>query len=131
GGFAAARWPQQHHEGAVVDRRIDAVEHLGAAETLHDRSDFDRRHRPSLRPPDCFEPVGRSAYFLVTEPRPRQETRALRRLRRSRYGNSSSVPSRNATVTFVLRICGRRYLYFSLPIARGDKGEGKIPFPPS
>jgi hypothetical protein len=45
------------------------VEHLDAAETLHDRSDFDRRHRSSLRPPDCFEPSGRSAYFLVTGPR--------------------------------------------------------------
>jgi hypothetical protein len=49
-GLAAARRAQQHGELAVLDREVDALQHLGVAEALVQTPDAERRHAVSYLP---------------------------------------------------------------------------------
>jgi hypothetical protein len=54
GRLAAAGWPEQNDEGAVLDDRIDSMQDLDGAKAFNDRTDLDRGHQ--------IPPVQRSGY---------------------------------------------------------------------
>ena len=60
GRLAAAGGAEQHDKRTILDRRIDAMQDLDAAESLDDRTDLDRGHGafPPNRTPDYSPRIG-------------------------------------------------------------------------